>query len=222
MLEQLKKLTKERNKLFLAEYNRIHGTNFKGILKFDMDDVLAQFDIGFLSVYNEKYNDNLCPSDMFTWDMTKYVKKECGTAVYELMKHPGLFRYLQPTPYSQDVIERLHKKGFLILIVSDSPRGHAHNEAISCDSTNPADDKRAWLEEYFPMIPSNCIFFGSQKMFVTGDVLIDDKPETFHYHEQIGMECILMDRPYNREFDTTKRAYNLLEVEKIIDTMFSL
>jgi 5'(3')-deoxyribonucleotidase len=185
-----------------------------------MDDVLARFDLGFLSIYNEKYQDSLCPDDMFTWDMTQYVKKECGKSVYELLKHPGLFRYLQPTEHSQKVIERLHHAGFLILIVSDSPRGHSHDEALEQYSTNPADDKRAWLEEHFPMIPQNCIFFGSQKMFVTGDVLIDDKPETFHYHENIGMECILIDRPYNRDFETTKRAFNLLEAEKMIYDMF--
>jgi len=209
---------KEFNKLFLAQLNAIEGTNYKGIIKWDMDDVLAKFDIGFLEHYNAMYDDNLKPDDMYDWDMTKYVKPECGSKIYDLLRIPGLFRYLKPAPHSQEVIQRLSDDDYLILIVSDSPAGHAYCQYMKdpLNISNPADDKRMWLKEHFPMIPQNHIWLGGTKHFIKGDVLVDDKPATYEKYESLGLGAILIDRPYNQHIDTSYRAKNLLEAEEMI------
>ena len=63
---------------FNEKINGLYQTNYRGTILFDMDDVLAKFDQFLLDLYNKKYNDNLTPADMHDWDMSKYVKKECG------------------------------------------------------------------------------------------------------------------------------------------------
>lgn len=216
-------VVKEMNKLFLQQLNAVEGTNYRGIVKWDMDDVLAQFDIGFLDHYNRIYNDHLKPKDMYDWDMSKYVKPECGEKIYDLLKIPGLFRYLQPVEHSQKVVQRLIDNNFLLLIVSDSPKGHSHceMEGLKGNSANPADDKRMWLSEHFPMIPQDHVWFGSKKHFVLGGVLVDDKPATFEKHESLGLDAILIDRPYNQHIKTSYRAHNLLEAEEMIYTIFN-
>ena len=191
-------------------------------LLFDMDDVLADFGPDWLAIYNKKYNDNLTREDMVDWDTTTFVKEECGSDMYALLRTPGLFRYVKPMPHAVEVINRLIQKGYEIVIVSDSPAGDPHC-VYTKDGTkvsNPADDKRAWLKEHFPMIPEKNVVFTGQKYRVRGDVLIDDKPETFETFEELGLNIILMDQPYNRFIQTDKRVKNLLEAEKMIDDMF--
>ncbi|MGM9927447.1 MAG: hypothetical protein ACI35P_05790 [Bacillus sp. (in: firmicutes)] len=207
-----------KENLFLQRLNSVLGTNYIGTLLIDMDDVLADFGEAWLQLYNELYDDNLSKSSITQWDLAPLVKPECGHKIYDLMKHPGLFRYLKPMPYAQEVVQRLHDARYNIMIVSDSPMGHAFCDYQKNSSliANPADDKRAWLLEYFPMIPKQNVIFGSQKYYVRGDVLIDDKPETYEICTALGQDVILMDQPYNKHIPAKMRAHNLLEVEQFI------
>lgn len=212
------------DRIFLQKRNEVKGFNHIGILKFDMDDVKALFGKSFINLYNNTYNDNLTSEDMKNWDMTTFVKPEVGAKVYELLKEPGLFRFLEPSPDAQNVIQRLINKGFEILVVSDSPAGHSFTDFQSNPTkfANPADDKRAWLLEHFPMISKENVIFCSQKDLVRGDILIDDKPDTFLIHQKMGMDVLLMDRPYNRHIETSNRVYSMLDAEQKIYEMFNL
>lgn len=207
---------------FTKKINELNQTDYRGTILLDMDDVLAKFDQHLLNLYNLKYNDTVTPADMFDWDMTKYVKKECGLDIYELMKTPGFFRHLEVKDHAVEVVTRLVENNFNILIVSDSPKGYGHSdyEKNTQFVSNPADDKRDWILEHFPMIPQSNIFFGSQKFYIRGDVLIDDKPDTFLKFQQLGLDCILMDRAYNQHIQTDRRAKNLLEAEEMIYRTF--
>lgn len=207
----------------LNRINEMNGTDYIGTILLDMDDVLAEFGNSLLSVYNDKYNDTLTPNDMVTWDMIPYVKPDCGNDIYELMKTPGLFRNLKPTSQAVDMVQRLIDNNFNILIVSDAPFGHAHSDYVTDNSkvSNPGDDKKAWLLEHFPMIPQSNIIFGSLKYYVRGDVLIDDKPDTYEKFSQLGLKVLLMDKPYNRYITTENRVHNLLEAEERIYAMFA-
>lgn len=203
--------------IFTEKVNRMQETAYRGTILLDMDDVLAKFDQHLLDLYNAKYSDNLSPEDMHDWDMSKYVKKECGQGIYDLMRTPGFFRQLEVKDHAVEVVTRLIEKKFNILIVSDAPKGYGHDDYKKNHiHANPADDKRDWLAAHFPMIPQSNIFLGSQKFYIRGDVLIDDKPDTFLKFQQLGLECFLMDRPYNRHIQTEKRVKNLLEAEEMI------
>lgn len=207
---------------FTEKVNKMNQTDYIATIMLDMDDVLARFDKQILNLYNEKYNDQVTPEDMFDWDMTKYVKPECGNDIFQLMKNPGFFRHLEPSPYAVEVVQRLIDHGFNILIVSDSPKGYCFSdyEKNNLHVSNPADDKRSWLSEHFPMIPQSNVIFGSLKYYVRGDLLVDDKPDTYLKFESLGLDVLLMDRPYNQQIQTNQRVKNLLEAEKMIYEKF--
>jgi 5'(3')-deoxyribonucleotidase len=119
-------------------------------------------------------------------------------------------------------MESIQKMGE-VFVVSDVPRGTAHGEQIHLSDkkldvpySNPSDDKRAWLKENFPNLPKENIIFCSCKWMVVGDILVDDKPDTFLAFRERGRDVILMDMPYNRHIDTKWRAANLKEAEEMI------
>ena len=193
-------------------------------LLIDLDEVLVKFNDEWQKAYNEKYGDNLDMSKVNSWDMSKHVKEEVGEDVYLLFKQNGIFRYCRPMEYAYEVLQRLKNAGFEIVIVSDSPRGHAYCDYLASPSnvSNPADDKRKWVEEHLPFIPVENMIFTSQKYRVHGDVLIDDKPGTYEIFSKLGRDIILMDMPYNRHIITDQRVSNLLELESMIYKKFSL
>lgn len=188
------------------------------VILFDMDDVLADFISPWISLYNKEYNDNLLPEHITDWNTTQFVKPECGKKIYDYLKTPGIFRNLSVRPYAQECIQNLIQKDFSIFIVSDSPQGHSF-----CDYQNnplfvgnPADDKRKWLAEHFPMIKQENIIFTGQKWMISGDVIVDDKPATFLEFQKRNRHAVLIDQPYNRHIETPYRAFTLQEAEKMI------
>jgi len=190
----------------------------KKVILVDMDEVLADFIDAWLTLYNQDYDDNLTIEDLKSWKTSLYVKPACGEKIYDYFKKPGLFRHLKVRPYAQEFIQNLLDNNYTVLIVSDSPEGNSY-----CDYTedttrigNPADDKRKWLAEHFPMIPSSHIIFTSQKWYVQGDVLVDDKPATYQEFEKRGRLSILVDQPYNKDIVTKRRAKDLKEAEQLI------
>jgi 5'(3')-deoxyribonucleotidase len=222
ILKQGERFMLNDHHLLLQKLNEMNKTSYIATILFDMDDVLADFGEAWLKTYNQKYNDTLTVNDLTDWDTSKVVKTECGMDIYELLKTPGIFRYIKPSKNSVEVISRLIENNFEIVIVSDSPEGHSHSDYIQDETnvSNPADDKRAWLREHFPMIPSKNVVFTSQKYRVYGHCLVDDKPATFEIFESLERDCILIDQPYNRYIKTDKRANNLLEAEKMIYQSF--
>jgi 5'-nucleotidase len=189
---------------------------------FDMDEVLADLEPAWLKLYNETYNDNRTIESWNSWNKHTVVKPECGTLVYNLLKVPGLFHNLEPRANSQEVVQRLVDFGYDIVFVSDSPEGDNYEDHLANPSRfgNPADDKRAWLSKFFPMVPKKNVIFTSQKWRVEGDCLVDDKPETFHIFRERNRNVILMDQSYNQHIDTIYRAKNMLEAEQMIYNMF--
>lgn len=187
----------------------------------DMDEVLADLIPSWLSHYNKDYNHNLTPEDLKEWDTTQFVKPECGTKIYDYLKTPGLFRNLTVRPYAQEFIQNLMDNDYRVLIVSDSPAGHAYCDYASDSKSvsNPADDKRRWLAEHFPMIDSKNIIFTGQKWFVKGDVIVDDKPATFLEFQKRNRNAVLIDQPYNRSITTTHRALDLRQAESKVYEM---
>lgn len=212
----------ERDMSFTRKVNELNNTNYVATILFDMDDVVADFAHHLLHLYNEKYNDQLTPNDMIDWDMSKFVKKECGMDIFHLMKTPGFFRHLQPIEHAKDVIARLIEKNFNVLFVSDSPKGYSFTDynVNPLFVSNPADDKRDWLAEHFPMVPTSNVILGSMKYYVRGDLLVDDKPDTYLKFRSLGLDVLLMDRPYNRFISSTNRIHNLLDAEEIIYKKF--
>lgn len=193
--------------------------NKKPIILVDMDDVLAEFTEEWLRRYNKDYNDTVTAEDFDGWDAMKHVKPECGTKIFDYFKAPGIYRNLKPKAGSQEVIAELTKLGAEIIIVTDSPMGCTFGEE-NWNGSNPTDDKRAWLQEHFPMIPFENVIIARKKWLVKGDILIDDKPDTIEKFQSLGRKIIAMDMPYNRSVNAERRALDWTEVRSILLSEF--
>lgn len=185
------------------------------VILVDMDDVMAEFSETWLSRYNEDYNDNLTVEAFDAWDAQASVKPECGAKIFDYFSEPGIYRNLKPKPGSQEVLSELLTLGADIYIVTDSPRGCSYGED-GWQGSNPADDKRAWIEEHFPMLNLDNLVICRKKWMVNGDILIDDKPATIQKFMDEGRKILAMEMPYNRSMDVPLRAKTWADVREIL------
>lgn len=189
------------------------------VILVDMDDVLAEFSETWLSRYNEDYDDNVTVEAFDSWNALAAVKPECGMKIFDYFTEPGIYRRLKPKEGSQEVIAELVKMGAEILIVTDSPKGCSHGDE-GWKGSNPADDKRAWLAEHFPMIDLDNVFICRKKWKVQGDILIDDKPATIQKFQEEGRKILAMEMPYNRNMEVELRAKTWADVREILMNEF--
>jgi len=204
----------------------LKDTITKPIILIDIDDTIADFGKFYWELHNRVFKDTVDYFKVNKWDLDKFSKR--GLDAYKLFKYPGLFRNLPPKPYAKEFMEEMQKVGD-VLIVSDAPSGTSYGETVDLDCvvpehrveishSNPADDKRMWLKEHFNIDKKNVIFC-SNKEYILGDILIDDKPSTFEKFSSLGRNIILIDAPYNRHIQTEWRAKDLNHAKKLVYRM---
>lgn len=209
--------------MFRREVHSMNTSQFKRpVILVDIDDTLNQFADTFWNLHNRLYGEQINPSSVNQWDLGLFSNR--GAEVYQLFKYPGLFRNIPVKPYGKEFIDSMQRLGE-VYFVTDAPSGTAYGETttfhqidenLECFHSNPTDDKKAWVKENFPSVPKENIVFCSCKWMLEGDVLIDDKPDTFLEFQRRGKACILMDMPYNRHIQTEWRAKDLKEAETMV------
>ncbi|UOE93439.1 5'(3')-deoxyribonucleotidase [Alkalihalobacillus sp. LMS39] len=167
----------------------------------DMDSVICDLMTEWHKRYNEDYQDNLSVDKLKCWNSENYVKKECGTKIYDYLDEPGLFLHLKPLDHAISVIERLHHK-FQIFICTSS-RTYAYTE------------KEKWVEKHLPFIGKEHIIFAHKKEMIRGDLLFDDAPHHLKAFTKTNRLAVAMDYPYNRSVDV-ERVHNWLEFEQFV------
>ena len=187
----------------------------KKIVLLDIDDTISLFLKSFVQYNEELFGEKLSLDQITDWDLSQFSTR--GKAIYDLFKEPGLYRYLELRDGAYEFVERLNND-FDLFFVTDSPSGTSFYEINDAhvSFSNPADDKRKWIQEQFPFFDHSKIIFCKHKWMVIGDVLLDDKLETFLEFQKRGRHAILMDQPHNRSYDTPFRVHNLNEAEAMI------
>ena len=171
----------------------------------DMDDVLNTLvDEWILNIYNKEYGDTLTIKDVNDWDVTKYVKPECGSKIYDILLRPDFFEHLPVKLYAQEVTKRLSEQYDLYVVTAYSPK--------------TVVNKVNWLAKHFPHINTKHIIFCNAKGLIKTDYLIDDGPHNIlDYHNNGGTNPIVFDRPWNHSLPSTfNRVDNWLQIEKLL------
>jgi 5'-nucleotidase len=148
----------------------------------DLDSTLNNLEQVWLDRYNQDYDDNLTVADMTDWDVTTYVKPECGVDMYKYLWEPGFFRNLGAQPFAIEVCEFLHEHFDIYIVTSAHP--------------NVVADKWAWIEEHLPFLRYNRFIPLHEKNLIQMDYLIDDGPHNIEAFK--NGTPILMDMPYNQ------------------------
>ena len=208
-------------KKIVNENLKIRKVLRKPIILVDMDDTIVEFAIPYWKIHNKLYDDKVRFEDVNGWALDAFSKR--GKAAYDLFKYPGLFRNLPMKPQAKEFMEALQEIAD-VYIVTDAPTGTSYqeivsfndiNEVIEFPHSNPVADKLMWLKENLNFPKEKVIFCGCKSM-VSGDVLIDDKPDTFNQFVEMGRKAVLIDMPYNRHIETKWRAKDLKEAKKMV------
>jgi 5'(3')-deoxyribonucleotidase len=164
---------------------------------FDLDRVSADLESKWLIEYNYLWNDNLTLKDWNSWDVSSFVKPECGKKVYDIIKRPGFYADLEPVKYSQYVIDKLVKNDkFEVAFASASPK-----QAYT--------DKYEWVKKTYPTVNPDNILFVKNKALVNADILIDDGVHNLEVFKGIK---ILYDAPWNRNEDRFVRVKDWIDI----------
>lgn len=164
----------------------------------DVDDVLVDFVSSWLAVYNLDWEDTLTPDKVTDWDISKFVKPECGKGIYAYLSNPGLYYTARAVPDAYDGVRGLRALGHQVtfLTAADNPgkRWFLGFRGFRGD-----------LEDYV---------VHAQKWTYPGDLLIDDNGDTV---SRFPGHKVLFDRPWNRHYDLPRVA-TWVEVVNLVQT----
>jgi 5'(3')-deoxyribonucleotidase len=161
-----------------------------------MDEVIADFLLKHLKIYNENFNEALSIADLQgtrLWNFRPHIAKEILT----YLDDPTFFRDLRVIDDSQEVIRELHKH-YEIFIATAAMKHPASFTA-----------KYEWLKEHFPFLSDAHFVFCGDKSIIRADYLIDDSPKNLKRF--IG-QGILFTAPYNIHETGYVRVNNWKEV----------
>lgn len=167
-------------------------------LAIDCDEVLANLVSPWIRSINEAEGDNVCESDITTWNIGRYFK--CGKRVYDYLSY-DLFRNLPVVENSQRVVKDLMDV-YNVYIVSSATNNHDSLKA-----------KMEWLEEHFPFIPASNIVLCGNKSIIKADYMIDDG---IHNLEVFDGQGLLFNAPHNQSEERYTRVMDWNEIEKIL------
>jgi 5'(3')-deoxyribonucleotidase len=144
-------------------------------LGIDLDGVVANFNAGWMSRYNEERGTALTPDLVDHWDgMVELTDFETGRDFWRWARNgdgPGLFRHLPVYPEAVPALDRL-ALNHEIVIITTKPRW-----SIS--------DTYAWIADN--EIPTREVHITGRKWTVDCDVYLDDGPH--------NLESLVLERP---------------------------
>lgn len=159
----------------------------------DLDETIVDLFTPWLAMYNKDYNDTLCVENILTYNISKYVKPECGDKIYDYIYTPNLFtNIVKAKPGAVVALKLLKDLGNHIIIASSVyPRPGCERVEL---------DKRTWCKNNLSFIPETDIHITMEKYKIPGNIFIDDCPEqVINYRKHYPCSIIIgIDYPYNK------------------------
>ncbi len=184
----------------------------------DFDDILFDFNHKYCQFHNGRYGTNLCFDDIYTYDLRAVWNIDMDEAVRRVDEFISSQMHDEVSPVSGSVetIKQLSNNYELHLITS-------REEKFKDKTLN-------WLYKHFPNIFNKIHFtnsFGnSKKKRMKSEVciengiklMIEDAPVHAKDLAEMGIEVLLLDKPWNRveTHPLVKRVYEWKEIEKIL------
>ncbi|KAB5555240.1 hypothetical protein PHYPO_G00031220 [Pangasianodon hypophthalmus] len=172
----------------------------------DMDGVIADFEGGFLKKYRQRY-----PNDPYIsleerrgfWVSTQYGELRgdlCDKAI-SIWESKNFFMELEPIPGSVEAVKEMAKMKNTDVFICTSPIKHyAH-----CPY-----EKYAWVERHLGPDFLEKVILTRDKTIVSGDILIDDKPDIFGVEPNPSWEHILFTACHNKHLPASTTQRRLL------------
>lgn len=133
-------------------------------LGIDLDGVVANFNAGWMDLYNEENGTALTPDMVRTWDVFVPLTKFDSNAEFWAWARndggPGLFRHLPVFPGAVDSLKRLSRNHKIVIITTKPPWANAETFAWIADNG----------------IPTREVHITGRKWEIDCDVYLDDGP----------------------------------------------
>jgi 5'(3')-deoxyribonucleotidase len=175
----------------------------------DIDDVLNNLLECWVDLLNQRYNLNAKVEDSKIWNVQGIYPTLTQEEVYRPMYEDEVWGMLSPKPTSVETLKRMIDDGHDVVIVT-----------ASVYETIPV--KMDWFFATYPFLAWKNVIITRRKQLIRGDVLIDDG---YHNLEGGAYFKILIDAPYNRDYDTEKngmiRVSTLEEAYDVIKEVFN-
>lgn len=168
---------------------------------FDLHDTIAQFIESWLKSYNYKWKDNLKKEQITDWDLKKFVKQECGSQVYDLLKYPKIYKRMNSVPYAFETVNAFRNLGFEIVY------------GTACENS-VIDANFEWLKEYGFWKNNDHLIVTTSKNLIRGDILFDDG---WHNVENFPGFKVLIGQPWNQNINFKNRINSFKEILDDID-----
>ena len=177
----------------------------------DMDGVICNILLPWLSEYNHQTGENIQVEDIKEWDLFKQVKQP--KVLNKILLSKKFFQ--KPEPYLDmlKVLPRLLKdERFDIYILTQVPRS----------SPYAGWDKREWLRKYLPQFDMERFISAHHKYLLSGRdrIILDDHPRHLKQWFEEGGTTVCFDHPYNREATCTYRIGNWGAFEQILEEIW--
>jgi 5'-nucleotidase len=168
----------------------------KRIILVDMDDVLADFEKGFLVEWRKKHPDKMyIPLEERTvYKIPNQYPAELRPLVDGIYQASGFYRNLPIIAGGKEAIIEMKEKGHAVFLCTSPLTEYA----------NCVLEKYQWAEEKLGWDWTKKIILTKDKTLVRGDILIDDNPNPKGALAPVW-EHIIYDFPYNREVKDKRR-----------------
>jgi 5'(3')-deoxyribonucleotidase len=178
----------------------------------DMDAIVADLATEWYDRWNKsplnRSQTSLTVDDVTQWDVGKAIG---NSAVYSILKEPGLYRVLKPLPGAIDGLKEVFG-----MKVNGVPAYDVFFLTASITAPHILADKAYWVAEHFPFIKPKKLIFAYHKERVMGDVFIDDSPKNLARFRaaQPATRLVTIDYPYNKDAQVDFRAQSHKNTEE--------
>ncbi|XP_063048944.1 5'(3')-deoxyribonucleotidase, mitochondrial-like [Engraulis encrasicolus] len=172
----------------------------------DMDGVIADFEGGFLKKYRARY-----PNDPFItledrrgfWVSSQYgqLRSDLCDKAISIWESKDFFMELDPLPGGVQAVQEMAKMDNTDVFICTSPIKHYYHCPF---------EKYAWVEKHLGPDFLEQIILTRDKTVVTGDILIDDKPDILGVEPNPTWEHVLFTACHNKHRPPSSSQTRLL------------
>ena len=171
----------------------------------DIDGVVANLLKRWVHIYNTDYNDSLDWEKIDEWDVSKFVKPECGKSIFQYLLDKRLYNDVEPVDNAVWGINKIRDFGYRFVFITHSP-------------IQTAGCKFDWLNTVGIKTLSKDYIEAEDKSFFATKWLVEDSPTTLANTHPSTIP-VAFTTPYNKNVKVPLRFRNWLQIVNYYSTI---